>query len=100
MLLSVRTKTPIHDTFAAFVTTEIIGQLKVISHRANSTGEFAARVVSAGSARIFLKDDIDWDGQGTRVFHMCCPDGQFHFLGAQYPGIVLEIGYSQYGKKT
>ena len=99
MLLSVRMPTPVHDFFTASVANEISKQLEVIRHRRGAAAEFASRVASGGSARIFLKEDnLDRDDQEPKVFHRREPDGQFQHCDAEYPGVVLEISYSQDGK--
>jgi hypothetical protein len=99
MLLSVRMPTPVHDFFTAFVADEISKQLEAISHHGDSSAEFAARIANGGCARIFLKEDNpDRDGQGTRVVHRREPDAQFQHRDAEYPGVVLEVSYSQDGK--
>ncbi|KAG9229033.1 hypothetical protein BJ875DRAFT_388192, partial [Amylocarpus encephaloides] len=77
MLLSARMPNPVHDFFTAFVA-EISRQLEVISHHGDSSAEFASQVANGGCARIFLKEaNLDGD---------------------EYPGVVLEISYSQDGK--
>jgi len=91
--------TLVHDFFTASVAEEISKQLEVISHRGDSSAEFAAQVANGGCARIFLKEDnLDGDDQGIRVFHRREPDAQFQHRDAEYPGVVLEISYSQDGK--
>jgi len=91
--------TPVHDFFTASVADEISKQLEAISHRGDSSAEFAARIANGGCARIFLKEDNpDRDGQGTRVVHRREPDAQFQHRDAEYPGVVLEVSYSQDGK--
>jgi hypothetical protein len=83
MLLSVRMPTPVHDFFTASVADEISKQLEAISHRGDSSAEFAARIANGGCARIFLKEDNpDRDGQGTRVVHRREPDAQFQHRDA------------------
>ncbi|KAI9737250.1 MAG: hypothetical protein M1818_005783 [Claussenomyces sp. TS43310] len=96
MLLSVRMPTPVHDFFTAFVTEKISKQLDVIKQRGDSSTEFAARIANGGCARIFLKENPDRDSQGARVRRE--PDAQFQHQDAEYPGVVLEISYSQDGK--
>ncbi|KAH9203589.1 hypothetical protein DL95DRAFT_418924 [Leptodontidium sp. 2 PMI_412] len=93
MLLSVRMPTPVHDFFTASVADEISKQLEGISHRGDSSAEYAARIANGGCARIFLKEDNP-DG-GTRVVHRREPDAQFQHRDAEYPGVVLE-DYIQY----
>lgn len=99
MQLSVRMPTPVHEFFTVSITEEISKQLEVISHRGDSAAEFASRIANGGSARIFLKEDCPGgDARGTTVFHRREPDAQFQHRDAEYPGVVLEISYSQDGK--
>lgn len=80
MFLLVCMLTPVYDFFTASVTNKISKQLEVISYCRDSAAEFATQIANRGCARIFLKkDNLDIDGQNTKVFYKCEPDAQFQY---------------------
>ncbi|KAH7370314.1 hypothetical protein BKA65DRAFT_488155 [Rhexocercosporidium sp. MPI-PUGE-AT-0058] len=85
-----------YPVLLSHVENKLSKQLEGISHRGDSSAEYAARIANGGCARIFLKEDNP-DG-GTRVVHRREPDAQFQHRDAEYPGVVLEVSYSQDGK--
>lgn len=98
-LLSIRMPTPVHDFFAASVADEIKRQLRIISDGSGSSSEFAAQICNGGSARLYLLEaDADEHDRYTKPPHRREPDAQFQHRDAKYPGVVLEVSYSQDGK--
>ncbi|KAI1839507.1 hypothetical protein JX266_014281, partial [Neoarthrinium moseri] len=62
------------------------------------TGKFAASIANGTSSRILLRES-PFDGLATTNPPMQRqPDAQFQHHNAAYPGVVLEISYSQNGK--
>uniref|UniRef100_A0A0B7KR42 Uncharacterized protein n=1 Tax=Bionectria ochroleuca TaxID=29856 RepID=A0A0B7KR42_BIOOC len=102
--LNIRMPAPIHDFFATSVADEINAKLQAIVERGNETGEFAAQIRNGGSSRIILKEDTtvgeesEASGISLQRHPERHPDGQFQHCKAAYPGVVLEISYSQDGK--
>ncbi|PLB49700.1 hypothetical protein P170DRAFT_426575 [Aspergillus steynii IBT 23096] len=98
-LLAFRMPTPVHDFFATSVAGEICKQLERIARGKDAAGEFAERIANGGSSRIFLKEG-SFDGHPTdlEAFPQRQPDTQFQHRDAAYPGIVLEVSYSQNAK--
>lgn len=85
--------TPVHELVSTSLANEINEQLQCVAKKGGRAGEFAAQIVNAGSSRILLaeiaKDNTPLQRQ---------PDAQFQNENAVYPGLVVEISYSQDGK--
>lgn len=91
--LVVRMPSTIHEYFSTCVVEVLKDQLRRIGEREGADGDFASRITSVGSARIFLETD-DADSKTVRRQ----PDGQFQHKDSIYPGVVLEVSWSQDGK--
>jgi hypothetical protein len=78
--------TPIHESVIKYVREEVELQLKAISGGDGESAEFAQKVESDGSANIKFEDPS---------FGRHDPDCQFRHKQAQYPGVVLEVAFSQ-----
>ncbi|UKZ78688.1 hypothetical protein TrVFT333_006434 [Trichoderma virens FT-333] len=76
-LLTVRMPSPVHDIFSAQLAGEVHDWLKSITSCGGESGAFASKIVS-----------------GVRRQ----PDAQFQHEDAAYPGLVIEVSYSQDGK--
>jgi hypothetical protein len=91
--------TPVHDFFTSSVALEIYKQLQSIANGESAASKFAKQIQSGGSSRIFLKDGDSGDETAVpRTFPHRQPDAQFQYPCTAYPGIVLEVSYSQNGK--
>ncbi|KAF8864914.1 hypothetical protein BDZ45DRAFT_497209 [Acephala macrosclerotiorum] len=84
-----RMPTPIHESVIKSVTEELQHQLRSISSGDGQSAEFAKEVESDGSATIDFEES---------QFGSHDPDGQFRHSEANYPGVVLEVAYSQKAK--
>jgi len=92
---------PVHEFFTTLLANEIRDQLKQIAERGDKAGEFAAMIEDGRSSRIFLQEDISDESLGAAHARNVVrrePDGQFQHRNAAYPGVVLEVSYSQDGK--
>ncbi|ELR06578.1 hypothetical protein VC83_06264 [Pseudogymnoascus destructans] len=78
-----RMPTALHETFIANIVEEIQIQLKSIQGPAAS---FAKKISSRGSTSIKFRDE---------EYGKHDPDAQFQYLEAPYPGVVIEVSYSQ-----
>ncbi|KAH7303573.1 hypothetical protein B0I35DRAFT_364675, partial [Stachybotrys elegans] len=87
-----RMPTPVHDYVATAIADEIKKLLDKAGERKTTDGAYAAKIRKVGSSRIFLGIEEE---VGTLRRH---PDGQFQHLKAKFPGLVIEISYSQDGK--
>ncbi|EGU82011.1 hypothetical protein FOXB_07477 [Fusarium oxysporum f. sp. conglutinans Fo5176] len=91
--LTIRMPSPSHDYFATYFRDEICKELnKIASSRSDEAKPFAGNVISALGSRVFLAETDDENDPIKREL-----DIQFHYPGARYPGIVVEV-YSQDGK--
>lgn len=73
----------LHENFIANIVEEIQVQLKSIE---GASAEFAKKIRSAGSASLKFAD---------QRYGKHDPDAQFRHSKAQYPGVVIEVSYSQ-----
>ncbi|ORX95175.1 hypothetical protein BCR34DRAFT_579473 [Clohesyomyces aquaticus] len=89
--LVVRMPSGIHETFLARVEDAIYSQLKLIREGSNSAAIFAHKVHPARSTEIrFPVDDAP---PNTESKHE--PDSSFWHDDAQFPGVIIEVAYSQ-----
>ncbi|KAK8869433.1 telomere-associated recq-like helicase [Apiospora arundinis] len=92
--LTIRMPSPTHDYFATYFRDEICKELnKIASSRSDEAKPFTQNVISAVGSRVLLAETDDENDSIKRE-----PDIQFHYPGARYPGIVVEVLYSQDGK--
>ena len=83
--------TGIHEIFIAGVEDAIRSQLKVIRDGSNRAALFAQKVHPARSTEIYFPvDDVL---PSTKSKHE--PDASFWHQDAQYPGVIIEVAYSQ-----
>ncbi|KAI1839366.1 hypothetical protein JX266_014423, partial [Neoarthrinium moseri] len=97
-ILTVRMPSPVHDFFASLLANQITAFLDRVAERDDETGKFAASISNGTSSRILLRGS-SFEGLPTTTQPMQRqPDAQFQHSDAAYPGVVLEISYSQNGK--
>ncbi|KAK0655458.1 hypothetical protein B0T16DRAFT_397019 [Cercophora newfieldiana] len=98
-LLTIRMPSPVHEFFKSLLAHHIQDQLKRIAEQGDEAGKFAAGIKDGCSSRIFLQENVSEEGLGVpeQVVRRE-PDGQFQHPDAAYPGVVLEVSYSQDGK--
>jgi hypothetical protein len=97
--LQIRMPSPVHDFFVASVAGEISKQLQTIIDEGGPASKFAAQINNGQSSRILLRADNSEDGQSVDS-NICLqrqPDAQFQHCLAAYPGVVVEVSYSQNG---
>jgi hypothetical protein len=75
--------TLVHEQFIVNIVEEIQGQLKSIE---GASAEFAKEISPGGSSSIKFSD---------QEYGKHDPDAQFEHSKAQYPGVVIEVSYSQ-----
>lgn len=76
--------TTIHESFGGSIAYEINKQLDTIRNGNGPAAKLARLIGCIESASMFLEDGARRD-----------PDKQFAYLGTKYPGLVIEIAYSQ-----
>ncbi|KHN94123.1 uncharacterized protein MAM_08053 [Metarhizium album ARSEF 1941] len=93
-LLNLRMPSPVHEFFANILALNLQIQLHRIATQDNDTGTFASRIRIGGSATIQLAEG---DSELFQTIQRQ-PDAQFRHANTQYPGVVIEVSYSQDGK--
>ncbi|RBQ80331.1 hypothetical protein FVER14953_20851 [Fusarium verticillioides] len=87
-----------HVTFAQSVAGAIYNKVNELKTELDDAGQdklhgFISKIVNGGSANVF-----DYDASnGTQRQRDRQPGGQFHFLDAAFPNIVIEATYNQNG---
>ncbi|KAK1520014.1 hypothetical protein CABS01_16555 [Colletotrichum abscissum] len=92
---TLRMPAPVHDVFSTSVANEIYKQLRHVAERNNTDGAFADNIISGGSSRILLEETREGGAVYPLQRH---PDAQFGHRKAAFPGVVLEVSFSQDGK--
>lgn len=99
--ITIRMPTTIHDSFASSVNTVVIEKLRTLTGVNTATMKFAQDIRPLLSSDIFIDnprqpagrdDDVDKETQKT-------PDLQYTHINSKHPGLVVEVAYSQEGKK-
>ncbi|KDN70504.1 hypothetical protein CSUB01_07949 [Colletotrichum sublineola] len=94
-LITIRMPAPVHDVFSTSVANDIYKQLQDIAALPGKDAAFAGQIINGGSSRILLEKT----GEGPTAFPIQRhPDAQFQHRKAAFPGVVLEVSYSQDGK--
>lgn len=83
--------TKIHESLIRLFDESIIDQLKLIRNGSDKAALFAQRLRCYGSGDIYFPSD---DAPQSRKSHRS-PDTSFEHLDADYPGIIVEVSYSQ-----
>jgi hypothetical protein len=76
----------LHESLTYYITQEILRQLDTIARSEIPSAEFARDIDNNASAEIDFMDTEYGSHQ---------PDASFQHFEAQYPGVILEISYSQ-----
>ena len=87
--------TAIHELFIARVEDAIYSQLKLIREGSSSAAIFAQKVHPARSTEIFFPVD----DAPPSIKSKYEPDASFWHDDAQYPGVIIEVAYSQKRKR-
>lgn len=91
--LVVRMPTGIHELFIARVEDAILSQLKAIRNGSGRKAQFAQKVQPARSTEIYIATSAL---SGKSKYE---PDASFWHDDAQYPGVIIEVAYSQKKKR-
>jgi hypothetical protein len=87
--------TAVHELFIDGVEDAIRSQLKEIRRGSGRAAHFAEKIRPARSTAVYLSVDNSADGGKSK--HE--PDASFWHDDAQYPGVIIEVAYSQKGKR-
>ncbi|KDN62342.1 hypothetical protein CSUB01_11473 [Colletotrichum sublineola] len=96
-IITLRMPAPVHDVFSTSVANEFHKQLQQLATRRDKDGAFAGQIINGGSSRILLEKT----GEGPTDLTVPLqrhPDAQFQHKEAAFPGVVIEVSYSQDGK--
>jgi hypothetical protein len=83
----------LHETFLRKVDGEIQFQLRALAAGTDSTADFARSIDPTGSLRMKFEITSEPSTETKPLQHE--PDASFRHLHAEYPGVVLEVSYSQ-----
>lgn len=92
-----RMPSPIHDTFVYSLSSSIEQEILRIGRDNSQLRGFTSQIKGSGSSRIYLGDKEKQDKILKCLRRQ--PDGQFGHKEAEYPGVVIEVSYSQDGKQ-
>jgi hypothetical protein len=76
----------LHESLGSYITQEILRQLGTIAQSSDPSAKFAGNIENSASAEINFEDTEYGSHQ---------PDASFQHFEAQYPGVILELSYSQ-----
>ncbi|KAK4981952.1 hypothetical protein LTR66_009577 [Elasticomyces elasticus] len=88
--ITIRMPTALHERFAILVGKDIVRQLETIGVGLGKAAEFARDILDMGSTTISLVAD---EVRSLRSKHE--PDASFRHVDAEFPGVVVEVSYSQ-----
>ena len=104
-----RMPTTTHEFFCSSVVFEIQRQLGIIATGTGEAAEFAKNVSHQGSPRLqFPADEVRDEGEASSgdgeetassKYDAHEPDAAFSHLDAQWPGIIIEVSFSQKEKE-
>jgi len=77
---------PLHESLQSYITQDLLRQLGTIAQSGSPSAIFAGNIENSASAEIKFKDTDYGSHQ---------PDTSFQHFEAQYPGVILELSYSQ-----
>lgn len=87
--------TGVHERFIGGVEDAIRSQLKTIGSGSHAAALFAQKLYADRSTRVTLP--VDDNQHGTSSKHE--PDASFSHDDAKYPGVIIEVAYSQKRKR-
>ncbi|KAF0315489.1 hypothetical protein GQ607_017283 [Colletotrichum asianum] len=105
----IRMPAPVHEVFSISLVSELDKELQHIARQPDKDGAFAAQPINGGSSRIVIDHAVEEsaDGEPTSQESVPCtitlqrhPDVRFQYIKAAFPGVVVEVFYSQNGKDT
>lgn len=90
--LTIRMPSPLHDLFCTEVVSKIWNQLAELQKSDKAFGDFARQIKHLSTSRIQLPNDTD---NREQTYSERCPDTSFIHEYAKYPGVIIEVCYSQ-----
>ena len=87
---------PIYSTFYTGIVDEISQQLRQFQETDGPLADFAKQVEHFATSRIFIPEDTH---DSKQKFSRRVPDALFGHRRALYPGVIMEVCYSQKSKR-
>lgn len=87
---------PLHDTFCAKIVEEISRQIRHYRQSGDPVASFAAEIEHFATSRILIPEDAT---NGKQTYSRREPDASFGHRQAHYPGVVVEVCYSQKSRR-
>ncbi|EKV12111.1 hypothetical protein PDIG_46470 [Penicillium digitatum PHI26] len=94
--LTIRMPSPVHDTFCARIVDEISRQLRQFQNNDGPLADFAKQVEHFATSRILIPEDTK---DGKHTYSRREPDASFGHRQALYPGVIVEVCYSQKSRR-
>lgn len=88
---------PLHDIFCARIVDEISRQLRQFQRIDGPVADFAKEVEHLATSRILIPQDT---GDGRQTYSRREPDASFGHRQAHYPGVIVEVCYSQKNRRV
>lgn len=84
--------TQLHEVFIERVVEEIKTRLRAIADSETQSSSFAQKIKHNGSGRLIFQTAENGDNQSTIKRE---PDAEFKHEEAHWPGVIIEVSYSQ-----
>lgn len=94
--LTIRMPSPVHDTFCARIVDEISRQLRQFQKNDGLLSDFVKQVEHFATSRILIPENTQ---DGKDAYSRREPDASFGHRQALYPGVIVEVCYSQKSKR-
>lgn len=94
--LTIRMPSALHDVFCAKIVEEISRQLKQLERR-EACADFAKEVQHLATSRIMIPDGTR---DGKQIYSRREPDASFKHRLARFPGVIIEVCYSQKNRRV
>jgi hypothetical protein len=88
---------PLHDTFCARIVDEILRQLRQYQQNNEPLADFAKEVEHFATSRILIPEVTP---DGAETYSRREPDASFGHRQAHYPGVIVEVCYSQKSRRV
>ncbi|KAJ6069163.1 hypothetical protein N7499_011050 [Penicillium canescens] len=95
--LTIRMPSPLHDTFCARIVDEISRQIRQYQQNGGPAANFAKEVEHFATSRILIPEDRT---DGKQTYSRREPDASFGHRRAHYPGVIVEVCYSQKSRRV
>ena len=95
--LTIRMPSPLHDTFCARIVDGISRQIRQYQQNGGPAANFAKEVEHFATSRILIPEDTT---DGKQTYSRREPDASFGHRRVHYPGVIVEVCYSQKSRRV